>query len=365
MQRKLGGRADSRQDGEVETVKEKSDETPTDDEKFTGPPAYLDFCHHKYTIEDVIGEGTFSTVYRARCTETGAQVALKCITQTSAPNRVLEELTIIKTLNGENNCIRLLDVLRNADQIVAVFPLIPESDFKDFLTHCSFFDIRNYMHNLLKAVHHVHCHSIIHRDIKPSNFMYNIEAATGCLIDFGLAQHEKKKTAEKQRREPPILFFNSIVIPSKPPGFYEKDTRPQMKAPRAGTRGFRAPEVLFRYEFQTRAIDMWSVGVILLCIMTAQYPFFLSMEDIDNLVEMALIFGHAEMRRTAKLYGRVWKSNISTVGEERTPLSVLTKRLNPNCEFDEKLLDLLESLLDLNCHTRITAEEALSHPFFH
>lgn len=327
-------------------------------------PSYLNFCLDRYAIEDVIGEGTFSIVYRARCLVTGMHVAMKCITKTSAPSRIFDELSIIKKLSGENNCIRLLDVLREKDQIVAIFPLLVETEFKDFITRGTMADIKKYIYNLMKAVEHVHNNSIIHRDLKPSNFMYNIEMEEGCLIDFGLAQHEIIKPVEQQKKEQPVLFFNSILVPTRPPGYYERDTRSQMKAPRAGTRGFRAPEVLFRYDNQTRAIDMWSVGVILLCILSTQYPFFLSTEDIDNLVEIALIFGHCEMRRAAKLYGRVWKSNLATIKEGRLPFEVLIQSMNKNCVIPPHLIDLLESLLDLNCFTMITATDALRHSFF-
>lgn len=328
-------------------------------------PAYLDFLKESYTIDDVIGSGTFSIVYSARCRATGQRVALKCITKTSAPDRVLDELAILRRLDGHKNCVRLLRVLRSEDLIAAVFPLVSSTDFKDFVTQCSMRDIRCYMSALLKALVHTHGHSIIHRDLKPSNFMYSIEAETGLLIDFGLAQNERPAPRSASRPAPqPVVFFNTVVVPSRPPGYYERDTRPPLRAPRAGTRGFRAPEVLFRYEAQTKAIDLWSAGVILLCILTAQYPFFLSAEDTDNLVEIALIFGHAEMRRAAKLYGRVWKSNLSTIKEERIPFAALVKRLNPLGDANPAALDLLDRLLDLNCFTRITAAEALDHPFF-
>ncbi len=328
-------------------------------------PDYLKFCTKTYKILEIVGEGTFSTVYKAIRMDDGYLVALKCITKTSAPSRILDELMIIKKLQGENNCIKLLDVLRNEDQIVAVFPFICATDFKWFLLSRTMLDIKKYMYNLLTAVAHVHDNYIIHRDLKPSNFMYNQETGIGYLIDFGLAQYENKKECETKNKDTaPVLFFNSIVVPSKLPGYYDKDRRPQMKAPRAGTRGFRAPEVLFRYQNQTCSIDMWSVGVIFICLLTAQYPFFYSNDDIDNLVEIALIFGHFQMRKIAKVYGRLWKSNLPTIKEEKINFKDLIKSLNPGCEIDNIAIDLLESLLDLNCNTRITAEKALEHMFF-
>jgi len=327
-------------------------------------PKHLEFMKSNYRVIEQIGEGTFSTVYAAQCKKTGMYLAIKCITKTSAPSRVLDELMIIKKLDGRSNYVRLLRVERCGGQILAVFPLIRGIDFKDFVVRCSPWDIRMYVYSLIRALVHAHANSVIHRDLKPSNFMYDMESGTGVLIDFGLAQYEKGLPPLRTRKEAPVLFFNSIVVPNKPPGFYQNDSRPPLKAPRAGTRGFRAPEVLFRSENQTCAIDMWSIGVILLSILTTQYPFFLSIEDIDNLVEIALIFGHAEMRKAAKLYGRVWKSNLSTIKEERMPFQMLIKRFNPSVEVNDEICSLLEGLLDLNCHTRITAAEALEHPFF-
>lgn len=327
-------------------------------------PKYLGFCEHKYLIEKQIGEGSFSSVYQARSKTTGEPVAIKAITKTSAPGRILEELNILRALSGTNNCIRLVEVLRHRDQILAVFPLVQHVDFKDFILTSTLQDIKKYIHSLLVAVKHMHDKSIIHRDIKPGNFLYNPETEQGYLIDFGLAQYEKTRDPSPKKAERPVIFFNSIVTPSKPPGHYEKDTRPPMKAPRAGTRGFRAPEVLFKFENQSKAIDIWSVGVIMLCVLTGQYPFFLSLEDMDGLVEMGILFGQAEMRRTAKIYGRVWRSNLPSITENGMPFDKLIRSLNPNMETDEKAIGLLRRLLDLNCHTRLTASEALLHEFF-
>lgn len=327
-------------------------------------PEYLKFCLKDYEIYNTIGEGTFSAVYRAKCLRTGQTVALKAITKTSAPDRIYEELNILKELDGQKNCIKLLNVLRNEDQVIAVFPLIESVDFKDFIIKCSTGDIQNYLYNLILAISHVHSKGIIHRDIKPSNFIYSLESERGYLIDFGLAQVQKVRTQEAVKPQTPVLFFNSIVTASKPPGYYERDTRPVMRASRAGTRGFRAPEVLFKCTNQTKSIDMWSVGVILLCILTAQYPFFLSTEDIDGLVEIAIIFGHAEMRKAARYYGRTWKSNISSIGEEKIQFSELIKKLNPNSDIDSRAVDLLNNLLELISENRISAENALKHSFF-
>jgi len=327
---------------------------------------HLECFSFEYIFEEIIGEGTFSTVFKARNRNTGMPVAIKAITKTSAPNRVSEELSILKKLDGRENCIKLYHVMRYEDQIIAVFPLRKSIDFFEFIERCDIMDIKEYMHNLLVAVRHIHANGIIHRDIKPGNFLYDYENKEGVLIDFGLAQAESEggEAPKKREEKKPIMLFNTITIPIRAPGYYTKDTRPAMKAPRAGTRGFRAPEVLFKCSHQTRAIDMWSVGVIFLSLMTRQYPFFISKEDIDGIVEMSLIYGDYEMRKAAKIYGKIWKTNIETIPGVQTPFDEVVMRLNPGLAFPSSALDLLRRLLDLNYETRITAEQALEHPFF-
>ena len=70
------------------------------------------------------------------------------------------------------------------------------------------------------------------------------------------------------------------------------------------------------------------------------------------------------MRKAARNYGRVWKSNITTIKEERTSFEALINRLNPNSEMDYEAVDLLNGLLELISDNRLTADQALKHKFF-
>lgn len=127
-----------------------------------------------------------------------------------------------------------------------------------------------------------------------------MEANTGVLVDFGLTQRDP--------RFRPMFKKPTATQPEKPVvkariGYIQNDTRPVLRAERAGTRGFRAPEVLFRVTSQTTAIDIWSVGVILLSIVTNQYPFFQSNTDADALLEIAGVFGKKEIKKLAAKLG--------------------------------------------------------------
>jgi cell division control protein 7 len=143
-------------------------------------------------------------------------------------------------------------------------------------------DISDYMKLLFEALAHIHGNHVMHRDIKPSNFMFSprtdIETARGLLVDFGLAQNEAEINIGKdlsgiwRKADPksPEFTKNLKEIRDGRPGegIFVKDLRPSIKASRAGTRGFRAPEVLFKCMRQTPSIDIWSAGVILLTLLT-------------------------------------------------------------------------------------------------
>lgn len=240
-------------------------------------------------------------------------------------------------------------------------------------------DIAGYLRLLLEALAHVHDRNIMHRDIKPSNFLFSREpdgSYRGLLVDFGLAQTEEQDVTKRAKTAgrktdaaacPESMRGSSLHkrIQDLPAGYIDNDPRAQMKASRAGTRGFRAPEVLFKVAHQTVAIDIWSVGVILLTMLTRRYPFFQSTDDIDALVELASIFGNEEMAKAARSYDRIWHCNIPTVPETHLSWKHICSRLNPNWpeRIPEEAFDLLSRLLDLDYRTRITALEALDHPF--
>ncbi|EJW03114.1 CDC7 protein kinase [Edhazardia aedis USNM 41457] len=325
----------------------------------------------KFVLIERIGEGTFSTVFKAKDIRLGHKnartVAIKMVTRTTSPMRICEELNFLKLVREEENIIHILYVERFEDQIIIVFPLVEYTDFREFLEVSTLEDIKWYMYNLLLAIKNTHKYNIIHRDLKPSNFLYNKNGKKGVLIDFGLAEHEKSvKTHidQEEKKKTTSFFRNSLSRNLKPPGFYMDDARPPLKAPRAGTRGFRAPEVLFKVHHQTKKIDIWCAGIIFLILLTKRYPFFAGADDLDASVELATIFGIREMKKAAKYYERTFKTNLDTVPMERISFEQIVGSLNPGFEVGFEAFDLLYMLLDLYAEKRITAECALNHPFF-
>ncbi|XP_068995639.1 cell division cycle 7-related protein kinase [Embiotoca jacksoni] len=81
-------------------------------------------------------------------------------------------------------------------------------------------------------------------------------------------------------------------------------SRKQQVAPRAGTPGFRAPEVLTKCPNQGTAIDLWSAGVILLSLLSGRYPFFKASDDLVALTQIMTIRGSRETIQAAKSFGK-------------------------------------------------------------
>ncbi|KLT38754.1 kinase-like protein [Cutaneotrichosporon oleaginosum] len=381
---------------------------------------------YRYRVVDRLGEGTFSSVYLAYdslhnlhnnvywlpeetkspvgnlCVETGHQVALKKILVTSSPERVENELSILENLRGCRNVSPLVTAFRDDDQVIIVLPFHACDDFRYFYRLMDPPKIRAYMTCLLRALKDIHARGIIHRDVKPANFLFDYESGHGVLVDFGLAeryqspreatcQHEPATRShlhgQRCRTDDTLTVEQAVYDARKRSragegkvGFRQEDARPAVKTNRAGTRGFRAPEVLFKCPDQTVAIDVWSAGVILLSILSHKFPVFNSSDDVEALMEIAALFGRNSMQRCAMLHNRTFISNVPTLDEPPESLASLILRLNPHLYTphqpdptpEEALehilavdcaLDLCAKLLHVDSTRRITAAQALRHRF--
>ncbi|XP_043077691.1 cell division cycle 7-related protein kinase isoform X5 [Puntigrus tetrazona] len=407
-----------------------------------------------FRIIDKIGEGTFSSVYLAEAQMTDGSrrmFALKHLIPTSHPVRIAAELQCLTVAGGKDNVMGVTYCFRKEHHVVIVMPYMEHQTFVDIVGSLSFEDVRLYIFHLLKALRHIHKFGIIHRDIKPTNFLYNRQKREYALVDFGLAQgtpdtqiellkgqfskpkreglipckivsskhcsvpartplnQRQKAPTESQKPKPPA------VSPSLTCSCYMTDrvcniclSRKQQVAPRAGTPGFRAPEVLTKCPNQGTAIDMWSAGVILLSLLSGRYPFFKASDDLIALTQIMTIRGSKETIESAKTFG---KSIVCSRELPRLDLKILCETLRGLRSWDDSSLpaefqashnpaegkqdagspvkkhkssfkssaeqremgwdkvpddvyDLLDKLLDLNPESRITASMALQHPLF-
>ncbi|KAF5364141.1 hypothetical protein D9756_000149 [Leucocoprinus leucothites] len=339
-----------------------------------------------YRVVDRLGTGTFSSVYKAldlhyhtkwdntpwlghhppsssahyqsvpKLPGSKVFVAIKRIYVTSSPERIRNELSIMMDCLCCRHVSQLITATRYFDQVVLIMPYQRNEDFREYYRSLSMPGIKSYLRCLMAALRDIHDRKIIHRDVKPANFLFDPRTGIGTLCDFGLAsrmvpskpahglclhtgwtkQHphglnrslsdEDKENVRKMQREARTKF----TAPPEKVGYPDKDTRPVSKANRAGTRGFRAPEVLLKCSEQTGAIDVWAVGMILLFFLTGKFPLFQSNDDIEALMEIASIIGRKQMEKTATLHSRVFISNVPAVAGDGISWRDFVIRQNPD-----------------------------------
>lgn len=307
-------------------------------------------------------------------------VAIKQIYVTSSPARIFNELDLLKDLRNCEAVAPLITAVRCTDQVVAVLPYFKHTDFREYFRKMTINDCKIYFRCLFTALAHVHDKGILHRDIKPTNFLYEPSKKRGVLVDFGLAEREgtdsKPCLCSMPERERARRIRNSAsALGGLSTGYPKSDTRPSRRANRAGTRGFRAPEVLFKCTEQTPKIDVWSVGVILLTILSKRFPFFNSSDDVEAMIEIATIFGTKKMKQCAVMHGAVFETSIPTIGQQGFTFEKIvlwsTCRVEGDSEEGESVLSeeealavqFLERCLDWDPNRRISAKEALRHEF--
>ncbi|TDL29939.1 kinase-like protein [Rickenella mellea] len=395
-----------------------------------------------YKIVDRLGTGTFSSVYKAvdlhpskwhdrawqgnrpqQSDESSSQVgkvfvAIKRIYVTSSPERVKNEIAILQDCRGCRHVSQLITAFRHRDQVVAIMPYHRNEDFRDFFRTSSMDCIKAYFRCLLRALRDIHARQIIHRDVKPANFLFDPRTNNGTLCDFGLAcrmvykksefKHDDKSRGRclhtapdlehphgrlRARESLNVEHIKSMqrearlksAMPSDKVGYLANDKRAPSKANRAGTRGFRAPEVLLKCNEQSGAIDIWAVGTILLFFLTGKFPLFQSNDDIEALMEIAAIIGKRRMEKAATLHNRTFATNVPSVTADGMSWREFVEKQNPdisipptsepvdasssqetNAEYTQDVelaFDLLEQLMQPECTKRITARGALYHPF--
>ncbi|XP_076249029.1 cell division cycle 7-related protein kinase [Calliopsis andreniformis] len=365
-------------------------------------PLLKDLFH----IHGKVGEGTFSSVYLAtlKSSDGSKRFALKHLVPTRHPEKIERELQCMQQIGGKDYVVGLELCLRNFETVVFVMPYMRHDRFSDYVQDMTVEETKSYMVALLTALRRVHQFNIIHRDVKPSNFLYDRCNKKYLLVDFGLAQEyvtetkpknlksinfeaqsiKRKRSDENSLNE---TFSSRKKIPEEKCYCFGKPkvcslctSRPEQTAPRAGTPGFRAPEVLLKHPSQTPAIDIWASGVMMLCILSGTQPFFHSPDDCTALAEITTIFGSSKMQQCAHKLGKKIIFNEDIPGVDIVSLcqklqkrnkgllntkdhSMYEKVLSDN-QFPKEAYNLLLRLLDLDYKTRLTADQALNHPFF-
>ncbi|KAM4085547.1 hypothetical protein ACJW30_10G036000 [Castanea mollissima] len=165
--------------------------------------------------------------------------------------------------------------------------------------------------------------------------------------------------------------LHSSVIGVAGAGLIKKrgDGKHKREGPCVGTKGFRAPEVLFKSPHQGPKVDIWSAGVTLLYLMIGRMPFFGDPEQ--NIKEISKFRGSEDLWEVAKLHDRESSFPVELYDTQSLPSTKLRDWCETNTKRPEfleviprSLFDLVDKCLTVNPRLRINAEEALKHEFF-
>ncbi|EFA77663.1 extracellular response kinase [Heterostelium album PN500] len=291
----------------------------------------------KYEVSQKLGKGAYGIVWKAIDKKTKETVALKKIfdafQNATDAQRTFREIMFLQELHGHENIIKLLNVLKadNDRDIYLIFEYM-ETDLHAVIRASILEDIHKQytIYQILKAMKFMHSGNVLHRDIKPSNLLLNSE----CLVkvaDFGLAR--SIASLENVTEANPVLTEY------------------------VATRWYRAPEILLGSTKYTKGVDMWSIGCILgeLLGSKAMFPGNSTMNQLDLIIEVT-------GRPTAEDIEAVRSPFAATMLESLPPSNPRSfQEMYPHASPDA--LDLLRRLLQFNPDKRITAEEALEHPF--
>lgn len=296
---------------------------------------------HKYRLEQVIGEGSYGVVCSAVNLETGEKVAVKRIMKVfeEAPEalRTLRELKFLRLLKNHENIITVKDVLLPSnrdrfDDVFVVLELMPTDLTRVLRSNIELSPdhIRWLVFQLIRGIFYIHTSRVFHRDLKPSNILINARCDLR-IVDFGLSR------AAFDYQEPDVVFWTDYVA----------------------TRWYRAPELIMAGSSNyTTAIDMWSIGCIFAEMLNKGRPMFPGNNPEDQLqliVNFCGTPGPEAIASVAEPRARTLLARMPP--RQRRPLTDLFPTADPLG------VNLLEKILEFDPAKRVTAEEALKHPY--
>ncbi|GFR47371.1 hypothetical protein Agub_g9080 [Astrephomene gubernaculifera] len=285
---------------------------------------------HKYRLVAKKGEGTFSEVLKAQCIKNGKYVAIKCMkNHFDSLDQVnnLREIQALRRLSPHANIIKLLEVLYDqpTGRLALVFELMDMNIYELIRGRRHYVAeerIKNYMYQLMKAMDHMHRNGIFHRDIKPENILIMDDCLK--LADFGSCR-----------------------------GIYSKQPYTEY----ISTRWYRAPECLLTDGYYNYKMDMWGVGCVFFEIVSL-FPLFPGTNELDQITKIHNILGTPPPELLAKMKKRSQHMDFNFPPKEGTGVAKLIPHVNPEC------VDLIVKLLSYNPDERLSARQALRHPYF-
>ncbi|XP_038152587.1 calcium/calmodulin-dependent protein kinase type II subunit beta isoform X1 [Cyprinodon tularosa] len=288
----------------------------------------------EYQLYEELGKGAFSVVRRCVKLCTGQEYAAKIINTkklSARDHQKLEREARICRLLKHPNIVRLHDSISEEGFHYLVFDLVTGGElFEDIVAreYYSEADASHCIQQILEAVLHCHQMGVVHRDLKPENLLLASKCKNAAvkLADFGLA-------IEVQGEQQAWFGF-------------------------AGTPGYLSPEVL-RKEAYGKPVDIWACGKLFVCVFLQPPPCsskkIVTQKDIYlcvGVILYILLVGYPPFwdEDQHKLYQQIKAGAYDFPSPEWDTVTPEAK-------------NLINQMLTINPAKRITAQEALKHPW--
>uniref|UniRef100_A0A3P9MNP8 Mitogen-activated protein kinase 6 n=1 Tax=Oryzias latipes TaxID=8090 RepID=A0A3P9MNP8_ORYLA len=290
-----------------------------------------------------LGYGGNGLVFSAVDTDCDKRVAVKKIilTDPQSVKHALREIKIIRRLDHDN-IVKVFEVLGPSGRMltedvvsltevnsVYIVQEYMETDLSQLLERGPLSEghARLFMYQLLRGLKYIHSANVLHRDLKPANLFVNTEDLILKIGDFGLARIMDPHYSHKGHLSEGLV-----------------------------TKWYRSPRLLLSPNNYTKAIDMWAAGCMFAEMLTGRTLF----AGAHELEQMQLILESIPVLREEdrqELHSVIPVFIRSDMSKPHTPLAKLLPDVSPQA------LDFLEKILTFNPMDRLTAEEALAHPY--
>ncbi|KAF7846378.1 hypothetical protein BT93_L4483 [Corymbia citriodora subsp. variegata] len=294
----------------------------------------------RFILIEKMGDGAFSNVYKARDTQTGAEVAIKVVRKFEMSSNqqpkgveranILKEVQIMRQLDHPN-VVKLIDFSESRQYYYIVLELCPGGELFHQIVRLTYFSedlSRHVIVQVAKALLYLHeDKGVVHRDIKPENLLFY-------PITFIPTKNPKPRAPEDEDKADEGEYIQGVgsggigQIKIADFGLSKVVWESSTMTP-CGTVGYTAPEIV-KDERYSKSVDMWALGCVLYTLLCGFPPFY--DESIQVLTE--------KVARGQYTFLSPWWDEISKSAQ-----------------------DLVSHLLTVDPEKRYTIQQFLNHPW--
>ncbi|CAF9923691.1 dual specificity protein kinase kns1 [Imshaugia aleurites] len=342
----------------------------------------------RYQVSRLLGQGTFGKVVEAFDRRLRTKCAIKIIRSVQKyrdASRI--ELRVLQTLShndrqNRNKCIHLRDCFDFRNHICIVTDLLGQSVF-DFLKGNGFVpfpssQIQSFARQLFTSVAFLHDLNLIHTDLKPENIL--LVGNSYQTFTYNRNIPSSSTTVQRVARQRRVLLDTEIRLIDFGSATFDDEYHSTV----VSTRHYRAPEIILNLGW-SYPCDIWSIGCILVEFFTGDALF----QTHDNLEHLAMMESVCGGRIEPKLVRQVQGTGRNNSRNQAATFFTRGLKLDyPNQEtskaskkyvramktlpevipaanaFNKQFLDLLRKIFVYDPKQRLTAKQALKHPWF-